>query len=150
MGRFGMKNAPPANAKRPNASHVLACLELKTGKILWQRWMDSDVMSAPVAVDSEVYATSFGGTVYKFKQNDGAILSAMSSRATSAPVIVGKEVFLTQRADVPPAVAGTPGVAGKPQVGEKIAGVTIQSGGGYAPSSRAPPNWPSILIARCK
>ena len=32
------------------ATHVLACFELKTGKILWQRWIDSDVMSAPVAV----------------------------------------------------------------------------------------------------
>jgi Ca-activated chloride channel homolog len=90
---------PQAAAKRPNASHVLACIELKTGKILWQRWIDSDVMSAPVAVDGEVYATSFGGTVYKFKQDDGTIISAQASRATSAPVVVGNNIFLTTRAD---------------------------------------------------
>src|SRR5262245_39066705 len=105
---------PPANQIQPNqaqpgaaagkqppqgATHVLACFELKTGKILWQRWIDSDVMSAPVAVDDELYATSFAGTVYKFQQADGAILSAHKSNATSAPVIVGNNVYLTQRAD---------------------------------------------------
>lgn len=91
--------AQPAAKKRPNASHVFIALELKTGKILWQKWIDSDVMSAPVAVDDEVYAASFSGTVYKFKQKDGEIVSATRSRATSAPVVVGKNVFWTQRAD---------------------------------------------------
>ncbi|PWU17410.1 MAG: hypothetical protein C5B49_08970, partial [Bdellovibrio sp.] len=85
--------------KQPHASHAFICLELKTGKILWQKWIDSDVMSAPVAVDDEVYATTFSGTVYKFTQKDGEIISAHRSRATSAPVIVGKNIFLTQRAD---------------------------------------------------
>jgi outer membrane protein assembly factor BamB len=72
---------------------------LKTGKILWQRWIDSDVMTAPVAVDKELYATSFAGVVYKFAQADGAILSAVRARATSAPVVVGAEVYFTRRAD---------------------------------------------------
>jgi outer membrane protein assembly factor BamB len=84
---------------RPHASHAFICLELKTGKILWQKWIDSDVMSAPVAVDDEVYATTFAGTVYQFKQKDGEIVSAHRSRATSAPVVVGKNIYWTQRAD---------------------------------------------------
>jgi outer membrane protein assembly factor BamB len=104
----GANNVKPAKKppqeglkKQPaNASHVMICLELKTGKILWQKWIDSDVMSAPVAVDDEVYATTFSGTVYKFKQNDGAILAAHRSRATSAPVVVGNNVYWTQRADL--------------------------------------------------
>jgi outer membrane protein assembly factor BamB len=94
------KGAPPARAKEhPPCSHVLAAFDLKSGKILWQRWIDSDVMSAPVAVDKELYVTSFSGVVYKFNQEDGAMLSAMKSRATSAPVVVGKDVFFTRRAD---------------------------------------------------
>jgi outer membrane protein assembly factor BamB len=72
---------------------------LKTGKILWQRWIDSDVMSAPIASGKELYATSFSGILYKFDQATGEILSATRSRATSAPVIVNGEVFLTQRSD---------------------------------------------------
>jgi outer membrane protein assembly factor BamB len=105
------KGKPAAAKEHPPCSHVLAAFDLKSGKILWQRWIDSDVMSAPVAVDKELYVTSFAGVVYKFNQEDGKILSAMKTRATSAPVVVGKDVFFTRRAD-----NGT----GKP--GEAIAG----------------------------
>jgi Ca-activated chloride channel homolog len=93
--------AAPQAKQRPSASHVLACFELKTGKILWQRWIDSDVMSAPVASGSDLYCTSFGGTVYKFAQASGDIVSAQKSRATSAPVVVGDNVYLTKRAEKP-------------------------------------------------
>src|SRR5579883_1899905 len=94
------KPAKPAAAKqKPPCSHVLIALELKTGKILWQRWIDSDVMSAPVATDKELFFTSFGGVVYKLNQKDGAILSAMRTRATSAPVVVGDDVFFSRRTD---------------------------------------------------
>jgi outer membrane protein assembly factor BamB len=90
---------PAGGRAGPPCSHVLACFDLKTGKILWQRWIDSDVMSAPVAIDDELYATSFAGIVYKFKQSDGTVLSATRSRATSAPVVVGTNVYYTQRVD---------------------------------------------------
>jgi outer membrane protein assembly factor BamB len=83
----------------PPCSHVLAAFDLKTGKILWQHWIDSDVMSAPVAVDKELYVTSFAGTVYKLNQEDGAVLSAMRSRATSAPIVVADHIYLTRRDD---------------------------------------------------
>jgi outer membrane protein assembly factor BamB len=83
----------------PNCSHVLACFDLKTGKIIWQRWLDSDVMTAPIAVDDDLYATSFSGVVYRFKQSDGSLVSASRSRATSAPTVIGGNVYLTKRAD---------------------------------------------------
>ena len=86
------KGAPPA-------SHVLAAFDLKTGRILWQRWIDSDVMSAPVASGAELYVTTFAGTLYKFRQVDGEILSARKVRATSAPVVVGTDMYYTKRAD---------------------------------------------------
>lgn len=89
---------PGSTSKPPlNATHVLIALELKTGKILWQRWLDSDVMSAPVVKDEDVYATSFAGTVYRFRKKDGAIVSAHATRATSAPVLLGQNLLITQR-----------------------------------------------------
>ncbi|MCA9070091.1 MAG: PQQ-binding-like beta-propeller repeat protein, partial [Planctomycetaceae bacterium] len=90
---------PQAGKPTPPYTHVLAAFDLKSGKILWQRWIDSDVMSAPIAVGKELYATSFSGVIYKFDQTTGKILSATKSRATSAPVVVNGEVFLTQRGD---------------------------------------------------
>ena len=77
-----------AGAKRPpTATHVLAAFDLRSGKILWQKWLDSDVMSAPVATEDFVYVTTFAGTVIKFEQKTGAIRYAMRARATSAPVV---------------------------------------------------------------
>ena len=99
-GQKPAEGKQPEKAKaHPPCSHVLAAFDLKTGKILWQRWLDSDVMSAPVAVEKELYVTSFAGIVYKFNQEDGKLLSAVKSRATSAPVVVGNNVYMTQRAD---------------------------------------------------
>ena len=98
-GQGPPKEPAQAAKKAPAASHVLACFELKTGKILWQRWIDSDVMSAPVATGSDLYCTSFGGTVYRFSQDKGDIVSALANRATSAPIVVGGNVYMTKRAD---------------------------------------------------
>ncbi len=122
----------PAAAKGvPPCSHVLIALELKTGKILWQRWLDSDVMSSPIAVDKDLYCTSFGGVVYKFAQKDGAVLSAVKTRATSAPVVVGGEVFLTRRTDngkdcpTEANVALDPGTGGQRPAGEPKSAVYL-------------------------
>ncbi len=80
-------------------THVLACFDLKSGKLLWQRWIDSDVMTTSVAVENELYVTSLGGAIYRFNQADGAILSVRNVRATSAPVIAGDDIYFTRRAD---------------------------------------------------
>lgn len=71
----------------PGATHALAAFDLKTGKILWQIWLDGDVMSAPVAVGEFVYVTTFNGTVIKTEQATGKIRYAMRAKATSAPVV---------------------------------------------------------------
>ncbi len=80
-------------------THAFAAFDLKTGEILWQKWIDGDVMSAPVLQNGFVYFTTFPGTLYKLKQETGEILSAKRVRATSAPVIDGEEVLLSKRSD---------------------------------------------------
>ena len=80
-------------------THVLISIDLYSGEILWQKWIDGDVMSAPVANGDELFVTTFPGTLYKFQQENGEILSAKKMRATSAPVIQEDEVFVSRRAD---------------------------------------------------
>jgi outer membrane protein assembly factor BamB len=81
------------------STHVLIAMDLKSGRILWQKWIDGDVMSAPVADGEDLYITSFPGTVYKFSQKDGEILSAKYMRATSAPIIKDGEMTVSRRSD---------------------------------------------------
>lgn len=85
--------------KHPDASHVMGCFDLYTGKILWQKWIDGDAISAPVVVGSEVYITTFPGTLYCFNTQDGAIGSAIKARATSAPTIIENQIYYTKRTD---------------------------------------------------
>jgi len=80
-------------------THVLAAFDLKTGKIIWQKWIDGDVMSAPVAEDEFLYVTTFSGTLLKFNQETGEILSAKATRATSAPVILEDGLVFSKRSD---------------------------------------------------
>ena len=92
--------APAAgNPPLPRPTHAFIAIELKTGKILWQRWIDSDVISAPVIDGDEVLAATFAGTLYRFQQRDGTIVSARRCGVTSAPTVVGEQVYWTQRAD---------------------------------------------------
>jgi Ca-activated chloride channel homolog len=78
-------------------THVLIAFDLKTGKILWQKWIDGDIMSSPVADGRHLYVTTFPGTVYKFNQDDGSILSAKYMRATSAPIVSDEEMIVSRR-----------------------------------------------------
>jgi outer membrane protein assembly factor BamB len=78
---------------------VLAAFDLQTGKILWQRWIDSDVQSAPVVAEGKVHAATFGGSVYQLDPKTGEFLSARQSRATSAPTIAGGDIHYSKRAD---------------------------------------------------
>ncbi|MEL6195347.1 MAG: PQQ-binding-like beta-propeller repeat protein, partial [Bacteroidota bacterium] len=80
-------------------THVLIAMELESGKILWQKWIDGDIMSSPIVVDEELYCTTFPGTLYKLHAKTGEFLSAKASRATSAPTIVEDGLYLTQRSD---------------------------------------------------
>lgn len=89
----------PKKGREDAFTHALISFDLHSGKILWQKWIDGDIMSAPVAEDKDLYVTTFPGTVYKFDQATGDILSAKAQQATSAPVISGDYLLLSQRAD---------------------------------------------------
>jgi outer membrane protein assembly factor BamB len=88
---FASYPASQAEGGKPvptGANHVLAAFDLHKGTILWQLWLDGDVMSAPVAVGDFVYVTTFAGTVIKLEQATGKVRYAMKAKATSAPVVM--------------------------------------------------------------
>ena len=101
----------------PDASHVLAAFDLQTGKVLWQDWLDADVISAPVAVGDFVYVATFNGTVIKMEQATGKIRYATRGNATSAPVVefvAGLEsMYYTRRADLAIAAGPSPSPAAR-------------------------------------
>jgi Ca-activated chloride channel family protein len=81
------------------ASHVLAALDLQTGELRWQRWIDGDVISSPVVADGSVHITTFSGTLFTFDADDGDITAARRGRATSAPTVANGDLYWSTRSE---------------------------------------------------
>ncbi|HEX6185036.1 MAG TPA: PQQ-binding-like beta-propeller repeat protein [Pyrinomonadaceae bacterium] len=85
------------NEQEEPGSHRLLCADLRTGKHLWERGISGDVISAPVVSDGKVYATTFDGTSYSFDAKTGELVWKKENAGTSAPVVVGEDVHVTQK-----------------------------------------------------
>ncbi|WP_422103994.1 PQQ-binding-like beta-propeller repeat protein [Winogradskyella sp.] len=87
------------NYKKIKPSHPFICLDATNGEIIWQKWLDGDVLKSPVIVNSNIYLTTFPGTLYKMDKTTGDILSCISLSATSQPSILNNRVLITKRSD---------------------------------------------------
>ena len=87
-------------------THVIGAFDLETGTIKWQKWIDSDIITSPVVVGKELYATSHAGIVYRFNTSDGTITAAYRARATSRIYPSKQGLFFSKRSDQ----AGSKGV----------------------------------------
>lgn len=81
----------------PDGYHHLTCRDLETGKEFWNQQIVSELISAPIIDGDSVYATTLEGTVYRFGAEDGELIWKEKKNATSAPWIVGGEIFVTMR-----------------------------------------------------
>jgi outer membrane protein assembly factor BamB len=77
--------------------HHLVALDLKTGKVLWDQPIDAEVISAPILDGDDCYLATTAGTLFRFDQATGRLAWKNPCCATSAPVIVGGDVFISQR-----------------------------------------------------
>ena len=82
-----------------NPSHVLIALNLKTGAIKWEKWIDGDIIMAPVAKDDKLHVVSFPGTYFVVDQHTGEFEKAERIRGTSAPVFSDKGMIMSRRSD---------------------------------------------------
>lgn len=83
--------------KKLPPSHAILAMDVHTGKVIWQRWLDGDVMTTPILDNGNIYLTTFKGTLYKLSAADGKILTASLVNATSLPNICGDKIYTTQR-----------------------------------------------------
>ena len=78
-------------------SHRLLCADLRTGRHIWQQDISADVISAPVVSGDKVYLTCFDGTSFALKAANGAVVWRKENQSTSAPVVAGEQVIITQK-----------------------------------------------------
>lgn len=78
-------------------SHPFVALDIHTGKIKWQRWLDGDVMATPIVSGNDLFLTTFSGTMYRLSKEDGKILTAAKLDITSLPAIRGDKIYTTRK-----------------------------------------------------
>lgn len=77
--------------------HFLGAFALPTGDELWRTEVPADVISAPVATGNRVWVTTFDGSVTCLEAATGHCLWTRQKRATSAPWVVGDDVYVAHR-----------------------------------------------------
>jgi outer membrane protein assembly factor BamB len=82
----------------PLASYAFASFDLYRGDVKWQRWIDGDTVSAPVADERSVYVQTTRGTTYQVDQESGEIRAAQRADidTTYWAATAGSEKFTMQ------------------------------------------------------
>jgi Ca-activated chloride channel family protein len=102
-----------------NGQHRLACIATGSGKEIWNRPVNGDVITAPVLEGDAVYLATIDGQVYAFDAAGGRSRWSREYHATSAPWIHEGQVYVSTRAPAgrssgpppPPPPPGTPAEA---------------------------------------
>ncbi len=88
--------------------HALLCADLATGETLWEKPISGDVITAPVIEGGRIYLTCFDGRSYCFEAADGTEIWTENNRGTSAPLVVGDRLVMTEKQDATTAPGAAP------------------------------------------
>jgi Ca-activated chloride channel family protein len=84
----------------PDGRHRLIALDLDTGRQQWEVPIVTDVITAPVIETDSVYFTTHDGTVHRHLLESGEAVWSRPMKATSAPLVWGDDIYVSQREDV--------------------------------------------------
>ena len=84
-------------ASHPGQGFQLSAYRVTDGKEMWSAGIDGELLGAPIVHGDALYATSVGGTVYRFDRRTGKKAWARAHGASSAPWAVGEELFVSLR-----------------------------------------------------
>ncbi|MDD5571665.1 MAG: PQQ-binding-like beta-propeller repeat protein [Bacteroidales bacterium] len=76
---------------------VLVSFDLKTGKTVWQNWLDAEVLACPVIAAGKVYVTTMSGRLYQFDENTGNMLNTNVAYALTPPTVAAGKIFVIVR-----------------------------------------------------
>ncbi len=75
----------------------LSAYRVKTGEPVWTRSIGSELLVTPVIAGDSVYASTLDGSTFRFERATGKLRWSKPLRATTAPWIVGDELFVARR-----------------------------------------------------
>jgi outer membrane protein assembly factor BamB len=87
-------SAHPTNG---SDGHHLSAFKTATGAQVWSRYVGSELLATPVIAGDSIYVSTLGGMTYRFDHRTGKQRWRKPLYATTAPWIVGDELFVTRR-----------------------------------------------------
>jgi len=81
----------------PSGYGVVNCLDVKTGKVLWEHEFDDGFYSSPILVGDRVYLIDLSGAMQVFKMDDKFELlgvSEIGEDAYTTPAFVGDRIYI--------------------------------------------------------
>ncbi|MBI3143380.1 MAG: PQQ-binding-like beta-propeller repeat protein [Bacteroidetes bacterium] len=84
-------------AQNTEKEFVLACFDLKTGNILWQKWVNGEGLSSPVVYGGSVFLSTQKGSLYQFESSQGTLIKELPIDAVSAPTIDPTGIYISIR-----------------------------------------------------
>lgn len=75
----------------------LSAYRVKSGARVWSRRVSAELLAAPIVHGDSVYASTLTGMTYRFESARGKRVWAKRLRATTAPWLVGDELFVSRR-----------------------------------------------------
>lgn len=108
--------------------HCLAAFQAGTGAVSWEVALEHDVITAPVIVGSEVYVSTYDGSVTCLALASGQMKWSRPMQATSAPWVQGDEIYVARRGARGGAHAATAARGEEQDADEWIASLKRQTG----------------------
>jgi Ca-activated chloride channel family protein len=77
--------------------HHISCRNLETGGELWQQPLTAEAITSPIISGDAAFVSCADGTVFHFGADSGKLIWKDQKLATSAPWVVGEDVFVSKR-----------------------------------------------------
>jgi outer membrane protein assembly factor BamB len=81
----------------PTGFGVVSCLDVKTGRVLWEQEFDDGFYSSPILVNDRVYVIDLNGRMQIFKMDDEFVLlgtSEIGEDAYGTPAFIGDRIYI--------------------------------------------------------
>ena len=97
LGQVAVASGLVFAAHPAEGGHALSALRVTDGEPVWKGWIGSEVIAAPVVAGDSVYVSTLEGLTFRFLRQSGRLRWSKPLQATTAPWIVGDELFVTRR-----------------------------------------------------
>ncbi len=82
---------------KATGEQMLGAFRVKGGAPVWSRQVGAELLATPVISGDSVYVSTIHGMTFRFDHRNGKTKWVKPLRATTAPWIVGDELFVTRR-----------------------------------------------------